>query len=138
MKKTTEQLLHDIQRSHDLQEVLAQTVDESLNETAAAYLNRLLAQKHLSPAEVARRSGQGEYVYKVFSGSRRPSRDILLAIALGLTMDVRETQRLLRLAGTAQLDPRVQRDAVILYALHKNLPPLQLNEYLYDLGMPSI
>ncbi|MEA4896787.1 MAG: hypothetical protein VB067_11785 [Christensenellaceae bacterium] len=72
------------------------------------------------------------YVYKVFAGKRKASRDILLAIALGMGLTLAEAQLLLRIAQTAQLDPRNRRDSVIIYALDRALTAEKANEVLYD------
>jgi hypothetical protein len=76
-------------------------------------------------------------VCKVFAGTRRANRDILIATAFGMSMTADETQMLLRLAGTARLDPRVRRDAVTLHALIKKRRITYLNDILFDIGEPT-
>ncbi len=85
-------------------------------------------------SDVMNRSQQSDYVYKVFKNQRKASRDILIAIALGMNLDLNETQTMLRIASHAQLDPRNQRDAILIYALLHHLPVMQVNEILYNLG----
>jgi hypothetical protein len=97
------------------------------------YLDSLVARKSIKISEVAERSGQGDYVYKVFQGSRKASRDILLAIAFGMSLTLDETQTLLRVAGNAQLDPRSRRDSVIIYGLCKKMKITEVCEILYEL-----
>jgi len=84
-------------------------------------------------ADVAQRFGQGDYVYKVFQGTRKASRDILLAIAIGMSLTVSETQMLLRIAQAAQLDPRNRRDSVMIYALNNNTTIESTNDILFDI-----
>ena len=87
----------------------------------------------MSLAQVANQSGQGEYVYKVFRGERRPSRDVVLAIAFGMQLCVEETQLLLRISKLAVLDPRDKRDSVILYSLKERHTVAQANDLLYEM-----
>ena len=134
MRKNTDELLHEIARDESVIAFLTENTDEMLRETAVEYLARVAAEKGLSVADASDRSGRGDYVYKVFAGTRKASRDILVAIAFGMSMSAEETQTLLRLSGTARLDPRVRRDAVTLHALLKRRDISYLNELLFDLG----
>ena len=59
----------------------------------------------------------------------------MIQLALGLGLNVEETQRLLRSAGKSQLYPRLKRDAVILYGIQKKLPILTLQECLTKYGL---
>lgn len=49
-------------------------------------------------------------VYDIFAGKSRPGRDNALMLAFGMRCDLKETQRLLRLAGVSELWPKVRRD----------------------------
>lgn len=111
---------------------LDENENELINETTQSYLTKLIEEKQLKVADVAQKSAQGDYVYKVFQGARKPSRDILIAIAFGMSLGLEETQRLLRIAGVARLDPRNRRDSVVIYAVSKNLRIEDLNDILYD------
>lgn len=134
MRKATEELLHEIKYCEDIRSFFTENHDEFLDMPAEGFLQSKLVEKKLSVADVIRNSNHGEYIYKVFAGTRRPSRDILISISFGLSLDIAETQTLLRLAGTARLDPRCKRDTVILYAILKKMSLNYLNELLYDMG----
>ena len=61
------------------------------------------------PAQVIERSQiERTYGHQLFNGTRRPSRDKVLQLALGLGLSVDETQRLLRAAGKSPLYPRLK------------------------------
>lgn len=134
LRKETEALLHEIESSDDINSFLGDNSQELLYESASAYLNAKLCEKGLTIADVAKRSLHGGYVYKVFNGTKSPSRDILISIGFGMSMSVEEMQMLLRLSGTARLDPRKRRDAVTLYALLREQTITYLNDLLYDMG----
>ena len=80
-------------------------------------------QRKMLPAHVIEQSQiERTYGHQLFNGTRRPSRDKVIQLALGLGLCVDETQRLLRAAGKSPLYPRLKRDAVILYGIRKKLP----------------
>ena len=47
------------------------------------------------------------FVYQIFNGSKRPSRDKLIDITFGMHLNEEETQRVLKIAGHSELYPRV-------------------------------
>ncbi|MDL2298773.1 hypothetical protein LJC40_06475 [Synergistaceae bacterium OttesenSCG-928-D05] len=132
MKKLTQELLNEIAAAKEMGVYLDENENELINETTQSYLTKLIEEKQLKVADVVQKSAQGDYVYKVFQGARKPSRDILIAIAFGMSLGLEETQRLLRIAGVARLDPRNRRDSVVIYAVSKNLRIEDLNDILYD------
>ena len=104
------------------------------------YVNDLLKEKGLSRAEVFRAGGiNSTYGYNVFSGEKtNPARNQVLMLAFGLRCDLREAQRLLRLAGVSELWPRIPRDAVIIRCLEEGRTREEADEELYRLGEDTI
>ena len=74
------------------------------------------------------------YGYQLFNGTRRPTRNFLLRLALLLHLPEEETQRLLKIAGRQPLYARSRRDAVILYALAHGLTAEETGELLDNIG----
>lgn len=138
MRKGTQELLNRLKETDDIQKHLDENDSEIIKETLQGYLNGMLQIKGMKAGDVATLSGQGEYVYKVFQGKRKASRDILIAVSVGMALTVAETQLLLRIAQTAQLDPRNRKDSVIIYALNSNLSIDKVNEVLYDVGESTL
>ena len=81
-------------------------------------------------AQIDRTSG-----HQLFNGTRRPSRDKVLQLAISLGLSLEETQQLLQAAGRSPLYPRLKRDAVILYGIGKKLPILTVQENLTKYGL---
>ena len=133
MKNTTQELINQIKQTDDIEKFLLEHKEDLLTETTHGLLNQLLGEKNMKIAVVAERAGQGDYVYKVFGGKRKASRDILAAIAIGMKLDIAQTQLLMRISGYSSLDPRVRRDSVIIYALEKGVDINTVNDILYDL-----
>ena len=133
MSIDTKELLNRLKQAPDIRAFFDEYQNEFLSLRPLDYLTELLRQKDMSLAQVANQSGQGEYVYKVFRGERRPSRDVVLAIAFGMQLCVGETQLLLRISKLAVLDPRDKRDSVILYSLKERHTVAQANDLLYEM-----
>ncbi len=99
-------------------------------------LKQACEKRDMLPAQVIERSQiERTYGHQLFNGTRRPSRDKVLQLALGLGLSVDETQRLLRAAGKSPLYPRLKRDAVILFGIQKKLPILTVQENLTKYGL---
>ena len=134
MQKSTQELMHRLKEADDIHVFLEENKCELLKETVQGYLGGLLGERGLKTADVAERSGQGDYVYKVFQGTRKASRNILLSISIGMSLSVPETQMLLRIAQIAQLDPRNRSDSIVIYALENGIGINKVNDILYDMG----
>ena len=126
--KTTSELEHNI-RSAASPDVLMEQESDQLSLTS--YLHMLLERRGLSVGSVIRQcSLDRSYGYQLFNGTRRPTRDMLVALALQLEFTGEETQRLLKLAGRPVLYARNKRDAALLYSLTHRLTLAQAEELL--------
>lgn len=134
----TTQLLHKLSESKDVKKFIEEYESEFRCISCSDFINDVLAQKDLSVAKVAKESGQGEYAYKVIRGERKPSRDVLITIAIGLELNLDETQLLLRIAKWAILDPRDKRDSIIIYGINERKTVEQLNDLLYDMEQQTL
>jgi transcriptional regulator with XRE-family HTH domain len=103
------------------------------------YVSQLCKAKGIVPEQIIIKSGiSRSYGYQIFSGKRKPSRDKALQLAIGFEMDYDEAQELLRTARKSPLYPRVERDAAIIYALHKGLTIAKVQTMLSELSLPFL
>lgn len=125
----------------------APSVDRFLSEndsactmpSLSAYLLALCEARGIAPGKVVQRAGiERSYGNRLFSGMRRPSRDTVLQLAFGLGLTADETQDLLKVARMAPLHPKIRRDAVIAYGLHRHLALMEVQQQLYDMGLPLL
>ena len=107
----------------------------TLERTLPDYLFELLADRGMRRSEVVRASGLNPtVVYDTFTGKMVPGRDNAIMLAFGLRCDVRETQQLLRLAGSAELWPKVRRDAIIIWCIKEGKTRSQCDDELWKFG----
>ncbi|MDR1664766.1 MAG: helix-turn-helix domain-containing protein [Clostridiales bacterium] len=137
--KSTAELRHEIKSATRIEDFLTANKGQMTVCSLPEHLNALLAQKRLSRAEVVRGSLLDKaYVYQIFSGDKVPSRDKLLALAFGLCLTDDETQKMLKASGNRELYSRDQRDALILFALHRNQNIFEVNELLTAHGHKAL
>ena len=135
-KVNTNTLLKRLFKAADLDSYLQSNESQLLAPDFPALLEQYCRQRGLLPAHVIEQSQiERTYGHQLFNGTRRPSRDKVLQLAIGLGLTVDETQKLLRSAGKSPLYPRLKRDAVILYGLRKGLPILAVQESLTKYGL---
>ncbi len=103
------------------------------------YLSALIEARGLTVRDaIAACNLERSYGYQIFNGTRHPTRNILLALALALHLSEAEAQRLLKIGGRPVLYARNRRDAAVLYALNHGLGPEEANELLRSLGEEAI
>lgn len=132
MQTITQKLLEGLKNADDIKTFLDLHEQEFLSQTLTDYLNELMTDKNITVAKIAKNSGIGEYVYKIFSGERRATRDVLISVAFGMELSIEETQLLLRIAKFAVLDSRERRDSVIIYALSHDMTVFECDDLLND------
>lgn len=136
---STEELNHQIEEATNIEDFLNANREYMLSGSLSQHLTALLAEKKISKADVVRGSLLDRaYVYQIFSGERRPSRDKLLALSFGLRHTADETQKLMKLSGNRELYARDQRDAIILFALQHHKTIMETNELLDANQMPAL
>lgn len=135
-EKTTDELRHEIKATTDIEDYLVKNSTYMLKESLSEHLHMLLARKKLKRADVIRGSLLGRaYVYRIFAGDKIPSRDKLVALAFGLQLTEEETQKMLKLSGCRELYARDERDALILFALQRQMTIMDANGMLLDHGL---
>lgn len=131
--KSTEELKHEIKTVTDIEDYLSANREHFIKDSLSQHLQMLLAQKNLRKADVLRDSLLGRaYAYRIFAGQKNPSRDKVIALALGMHLSDEETQKMLKLSGNRELYARDERDALILFALQREMNVMDTNSLLFD------
>lgn len=131
-KKNTDDLRQELMQAPNLDRFLSTNREQFSNESLSESLNRLLGEKRISKAALAKQAGMSEvYLHQIFAGRRNPSRNRLLCLCFGLEASIDETQDLLKRCGLAQLYPKNKRDAIIYYGLVHKMSLPELNDKLF-------
>ena len=120
MNKNTDEIVSEIKKVDDIVAYIGENAGEFDGEMFLKTLKEHYSSSGMTQEAVANRALLSHgYVNNVLNGARQPSRDAVIKLAFGLSMNVNDTNRLLKLAGHGELYPRVERDAVILFCLDK-------------------
>ncbi len=130
--KTTDDLNQELMSRPDIDSYLQENRGCFSDQKICQLLTKLYQNKDLSKAALARKAGMSEvYLHQVFAGRRKPSRDRLICLCIGLEASLDETQRLLKQASYAQLYPKNKRDAIILHGLLHQTALDMINDKLF-------
>lgn len=139
MQKNTSELLSELNQCSDFKRFYRENESDITDIKLSRYLQELMEKKGLRKSEVIKRSEMSEvYAYQIFSGLRIPERNKLLCLAIGMGLDLEETQRLLNCTGYAQLYVRNTFDCIVIFALCRHLSVIELNEMLYKYGEDTL
>ena len=137
-ERITEELLEHLLAASKPEAYLAGD-GATLDRTLPDYLNELLAERGIKRADVVRGSAiNPTVVYDIFAGKSRPGRNHAIMLAFGLKCDLRQTQRLLRLAGVSELWCKVRRDAILIWCVENGLTRAEADDELYRLGEKTL
>lgn len=108
-------------------------------ESFEKHLQQLINKKGLRNSEVyAAANISKQYFSKLLKGQVKPSKDKMLALAVGLRLNMDETAYFLRIGGYA-LSPISQTDTVVEYFIRKQeYNVLKINIVLFDYGLEPL
>lgn len=107
--------------------------------TFSERLSGLIKERNMSVAQLSEAALLSRsFTYQLCSGEREPSRDIVLRLALVLGLSLEQTQQLLRAARRGELYPRVERDAVLIFALRERMSVQATDEQLRARGQETL
>ncbi|MBR1634720.1 MAG: helix-turn-helix transcriptional regulator [Lachnospiraceae bacterium] len=139
MAKSTDELLNILKHSENIEDYLDSAEDSLIETTLQKELLGLFAAQEYKPAALFRLAGiDKSYGYEILSGTKRPSRDKLIALLFALHISADDTQALLKATGYPPLYAKHTRDSVILFALQNGTALSDLNETLYDMGLELV
>ena len=131
-QKSTDDLNQELMRQPNLDQYITENEVYFADADISAFLTKLYERCGMSKAELARRAGMSEvYLHQVFSGRRKPSRDRLLCLCIGMEADLEEVQQLLKRVGYAPIYPKLKRDAIISHGMIHRTPLSEINEKLF-------
>ncbi|MGN0599442.1 MAG: XRE family transcriptional regulator [Oscillospiraceae bacterium] len=137
---STDKIENELSEITNISDYIKNNQKKFNNEKLSDHLNKLLGAKDMSVADVVSASGLNKgYVYQIFEGCKEnPSRDKLLAIAVGMKLDYGDVQKLMKVACMRPLYARDEHDAIIIFAV-KNKKSIDFtNATLTDHGFKAL
>lgn len=121
----------------------AQSLDDALKsiytDSFEKHLQKLINKKGLKNSQVyAAANISKQYFSKLLKGQVKPSKEKVLALAVGLMLNIDETVDFLRIAGYA-LSPISQTDTIVEYFIrNKDYNVLKIDIVLFDYGLDPL
>ncbi|WP_348920378.1 helix-turn-helix domain-containing protein [Enterococcus rotai] len=132
-EKDTDALLHSLKKAENFQTALSETRNHTIDQTLKDYLNTWLLNKKITKSTVLKKAGITEATgYQYFDGKRNPSREKVIALAIGLDLRLEETNELMKKTGYAQLYPKHPWDAIVIYGITHHLTITEIDDLLYS------
>lgn len=133
MSKTTSELMNELMSASSISLYLKENAKYMIDDDLSVYLTNILKKKQLTKSSIIKKTEISEVMgYQIFSGVRRPSRDSLLCICVAMELDIEEVQPILKIAGFAELSPKIKRDSIIIKGVCAGSTVAKINEMLYD------
>lgn len=133
---STSTLMSNLKNEPDLNTFLNQNNENFLSENVTQFFNEMMKKYTVNKNEViAKADIERSYCYQILRGTRKASRDNYLKIAIGIGMNLTDTQLLLRLTQTSPLYVKVKRDAAIIFCIEKHCDCKDTQELLYNQGL---
>lgn len=122
-------------KSESLEDALKEIYTDSFEK----HLQQLINKKGLKNSEVyATANISKQYFSKLLKGQVKPSKEKMLALAVGLRLNLDETIDFLRIAGYA-LSPISQTDKIVEYFIeHEDYNVLKIDIVLFDYGLDPL
>lgn len=103
------------------------------------YLQELCEERDVVPEQVIKKAQiDRTYGHQIFNGTRNPSRDKLIQLAVGFGLSLDETQMLLKKAGKSVLYSKIKRDAACIYGISHGMNMMELQELLLSVDVPLL
>lgn len=139
MQKDTSEIVKQLRLSPNFQSFYQENKEYMVDQTLAQLLAQLLQETGISKSAAIKNAEMSEvYGYHIFAGSRIPERGKVLALAIGMGLNLDQIQKLLKAAGYSLLYVKRPFDSIVLYGVYKKMTVAQINELLYDYGMETL
>ena len=129
-EKPTDDLLK-ILKSANNQKDLTSNLDEELS--LDEYLGNKLTEKGISKSQAIKNSNLDRtYGYEIFKGQKVIGREKLIALCIGIGLNLTETQRALTIGKQKILYAKDARDSIIIFSINNNYSIMETNELLFE------
>jgi len=118
MLKRTDELDFELSNANSIHTFIADNQAEFDDKNFYKLLNTVIKDSGKSKCRVAADCCISEpYMYNLVKGEKRPARDTVIKLSLGLHLPIETAERLLNLAGHSGFYARGKRDAILKFSL---------------------
>ncbi len=130
---TTDILLNELKEEKDIESFLKRNEQSFYNKSIADHMDGLLNKYGISKNEAILRADiERGYGYQILRGLRDARRDKYIRLALGIGLDLNDTQHMLLIARHGALYPKVMRDALLIFCINNKHDIFTVQTLLFD------
>jgi hypothetical protein len=131
--QTTTHMLNELKQEKDIEGFIRRNEQAFYNKTIADYMETLLEKSGISKGDAIKRADiERGYGYQILRGVRGASRDKYIRIALGIGLNLEETQHMLMVARQGALYPKVMRDAMVIFCINNRFDVHKAQALLFE------
>lgn len=124
-------ILKSANNQKDLKSYISSNLDEELS--LDEYLGNKLTEKGISKSQAIKNSNLDRtYGYEIFKGQKVIGREKLIALCIGIGLNLTETQRALTIGKQKILYAKDARDSIIIFSINNNYSIMETNELLFE------
>ncbi|CEN22144.1 helix-turn-helix domain-containing protein [Paraclostridium sordellii] len=103
------------------------------------FFQNICKQKGISKSDLIKNAEiDRTYGYQILNGTKKPSRDKLLKLCISASLDIKESNKALKLGNVGQLYPKNPRDSIIIFGINKKLNLFQIDELLFNRNFDTL
>lgn len=135
-KVKTSTLLGRVFKASNLKRFMDENDELFLNVPFHLHISEMCREVGMVPEQIIKQTGiERTYGHQIFNGTRKPSRDKVIQLALGFRLDTNGTQELLKAANKRNLYPKIRRDAALIYCLEHHMNEVETQNVLMELNL---
>lgn len=134
MTESTKEILNKIESANTWEE-LGDILKGLEKVTFGDRLSQLCIKYQIKPSKLQLEVAISKTMfYDVMNGTRKPSKETVIKIALVMKITEEELNELLKLAGHKELYPKKKEDAIIIFGLKNKKDIVEIDELLKEYG----
>ena len=138
MKKTDE-LEFELTHTKSIQTYMEENAAHFNEEAFVQYLSALVKQCGKTKTKIAADSHLSEpFLYNLLRAEKRPTKESVVKLAFGLSLDLPKTERLLQLAGHSRFYVRQKKDSLLMHAIQNNMDITEADNLLAGYGFSVV
>ncbi len=132
-KLATDVLLSALEETTSYDEFLTENKQHLGIDQLTVALRKMSAKLNITPLQAIEAAQiERAYGYQIFNGTRKPSRDKLIKLAIGMGVSIEDANYLLKAVQKLPLYAKSERDSIIIYGLSHALDVDRLNALLIE------
>lgn len=135
----TSMMMNELKAEKDIDSFVKRNEQAFFSQSITNHFDMLLKKYGVNKNEAIERADiERSYGYQILRGTRDAKRDKYIRMAIGIGLDLEDTQRLLTIAKQGILYAKVMRDALLIFCINSKSNMMAIQTLLFDYGMEPL